>query len=445
MKKNPQKRTASDLDDAVGTVKVTLAYDVSSKPTNTDHTNQQQSRFNRTPNNNSSDISNNNDGRQGGSGYQGGPGYQGGHHSKERDRDDRDSEYSASNNNFSGANDIGNNQQPSLLRGHQSSGYSMPLSGANAYPRGSNEEKIEIIIPHAVIGLVIGKGGENIKRIQNESGAIVRVDPNTVDEKGNKVCTITGTKQAVDEAHAQIANVIENAGSERKRSRMQLDGSEYKMKIPASRTGAIIGKGGETIKQIKQQSNCDIELDKNAKECAPNESLFIIRGDQENILIAKSMIEARLSRGRDDGGRDRDRDRDRDRHSRSQPQGLATGANAAPVAPVAQIPGMPDPTAAAAAAFTAQANSDNSIAWSAYMAQYNAFISQGAANVTQAGTMPALQSEQPQGVAAPPAAVAGQKDYTDDWIEYYMANGRPDYAQQLIEMKKQQQQQMTIK
>ena len=226
----------------------------------------------------------------------------------------------------------------------------------------SSEEKIDLIIPHSVIGLVIGKGGENIKRIQNESGATVRVDPNTIDEKGNKLCTITGTKQAVDEAHAQVANVIENA-AQNKRPRLggnnDSSSDAYRMKIPAHRTGAIIGKGGETIKGIKQQSGCEIELDKQAKECGPDESLFIIRGSQDNIQKARSLIEQRLARGARDGpggggGGSGGGGGGRDHHSggggggsggggdgghgRRGRGGVATGANAAPVAQFTDLP-----------------------------------------------------------------------------------------------------------
>lgn len=317
------KRPASEIDDhSIGTVKVTLAYE---KPPNSDNAKSDQHRSSHRDNNYNKDSSI--------------------HSSRDRDRDrsrDRDSAYPASNGNHGAPYSRGGSSNP------PSSGYGGSMLGGNNYSGGpgggpgqgggdrsggsSADDRIEIIIPHAVIGLVIGKGGENIKRIQNETKATVRVDPNTVDEKGNKVCTITGTKQAVEEAHIQVANVIENAANN-KRPRLHVEGSEqYKMKIPASRTGAIIGKGGDTIKSIKQQSGCDIELDKHSKECGPDESIFIIRGTQDKILKARSMIEARLaSKGRDG------------EPYRSNPvaKGVATGANAAPVAQYTDLPGYP--------------------------------------------------------------------------------------------------------
>lgn len=117
------KRTASEIEDPnIGTVKVTLAYE----PSKTDQNRQSSHR----DNNNSPSIHTNRD-----------------------------------NNNYS------------------SSSSSIPSKGDREQRGSSADERIEIIIPHAVIGLVIGKGGDNIKRIQNETRATVRVDPNTVDEK----------------------------------------------------------------------------------------------------------------------------------------------------------------------------------------------------------------------------------------------------------------------
>lgn len=294
----PVKRPASTLDQS-GPIKVTLAYE---KPVSKQNDPEPRQRST------SRDYNRN-----------------------ERDRDSRDRDYkdSRENNNHSRES-----REPSRNLGHSMTSHEpYANSGPPPAPRG-NDDQVELIIPHAVIGLVIGKGGENIKRIQNESGAAVKVDPNPIDERGNKLCTITGTKAAVEEARIQIECVIEGSGNN-KRPRMQASESSdsYRLKIPASRTGAIIGKGGETIKSIKQQSGCDIELDKVAKDCGPDESVFIIRGPQDKILKARALIEARLaSRSHRDGGmRDHSSDRNHNHSGRSREKSVITGANAAPV------------------------------------------------------------------------------------------------------------------
>jgi far upstream element-binding protein len=66
------------------------------------------------------------------------------------------------------------------------------------------------------------------------------------------------------------------------------------MAIPAHRTGAVIGRGGETIRALKQQSGCDIELEKAYKGGNPDEKYFIIRGQPDKISYAQQLIMERV-------------------------------------------------------------------------------------------------------------------------------------------------------
>lgn len=51
--------------------------------------------------------------------------------------------------------------------------------------------------------------------------------------------------------------------------------------------------GGETIKQINQQSGAFCELDRRPPP-NPNEKIFIIRGSHEQVELAKRMISEKL-------------------------------------------------------------------------------------------------------------------------------------------------------
>lgn len=113
-----------------------------------------------------------------------------------------------------------------------------------------------------------------------------------------------------------------------------------------------------------------------------------------------------------------------------------------------------------------QQSADVSAAWAAYFAQYSNLFSQtgaqpGTASSPYAGqnligaanAQPVPQADQsihqqsqPQSQQSSQPQVSStqsgqQPDYSDQWIEYYLKNGRPDYAEQIIEMKKRQQQQ----
>lgn len=68
------------------------------------------------------------------------------------------------------------------------------------------------------------------------------------------------------------------------------------MNVPPNKTGIVIGKGGETIRSIKQQSGCDIELDKNSK------GVFILRGPSDRIQYAQQLINDRVHGQHDQSG-----------------------------------------------------------------------------------------------------------------------------------------------
>lgn len=101
-----------------------------------------------------------------------------------------------------------------------------------------------------------------------------------------------------------------------------------------------------------------------------------------------------------------------------------------------------------------------SAAWAAYFAQYSTLFNQAGAQTNTAGIPYAGQTgllgsavasatnnpqvptldQQPQAPTVDAnQGTQAQQDYSDQWIEYYIANGRPDYAEQIIQMKKQQQ------
>jgi len=61
-----------------------------------------------------------------------------------------------------------------------------------------------------MIGVVIGKGGDMIKKIQQESGARIQFRPE--DELGgpNRMCNITGSSEQTQAAHNMIQELVDN-------------------------------------------------------------------------------------------------------------------------------------------------------------------------------------------------------------------------------------------
>jgi len=151
---------------------------------------------------------------------------------------------------------------------------------------------VEVAVPPNFIGLVIGKGGESIKRIQAESGTKVQFDSNRTDSRGNKICSISGPPDCVRRAEEMIQEIIDTGASNQRSGggNRFVGGQEVRYPVPANRCGAVIGRGGDTIRQIKAQSGCDIELDKMSKMPGGDEKVFIIRGPPDRIPFAQQLI-----------------------------------------------------------------------------------------------------------------------------------------------------------
>merc|ERR1740128_1062036 len=165
----------------------------------------------------------------------------------------------------------------------------------------------QVAVPRSAVGVVIGKNGEMIKKIQNETGARVQFQQGRDDNPEERMCALTGTMIQIDDARQRIEELIESVlardsqmGRGRGRTGSGMNGApygrspgggstggwgeygpgpgrpsgptmgmarngqekvEYQFLVPSTKTGIIIGKGGETIKQINQQSGAFCELD----------------------------------------------------------------------------------------------------------------------------------------------------------------------------------------
>ena len=55
----------------------------------------------------------------------------------------------------------------------------------------------QVLVPQAAVGVVIGKGGDMIKKIQNETGARVQFQQGRDDGPGERKCLLTGKDRQV--------------------------------------------------------------------------------------------------------------------------------------------------------------------------------------------------------------------------------------------------------
>lgn len=72
-------------------------------------------------------------------------------------------------------------------------------------------------------------------------------------------------------------------------------GGEMTFSIPAHKCGLVIGRGGESVKSINQQTGAFVEISRQPPPNGdPNFKLFTIRGSPQQIDHAKQLIEEKI-------------------------------------------------------------------------------------------------------------------------------------------------------
>ncbi|KAK8939576.1 hypothetical protein KSP40_PGU000101 [Platanthera guangdongensis] len=137
----------------------------------------------------------------------------------------------------------------------------MPYS-SYGYPGSSKK----IDIPNGRVGVIIGKNGETIKYLQVQSGAKIQVtrdmdaDPNS----HTRCVELIGTPEQINKAEQLVNDVLAEAevgtSSTRKFATTPVGAEHFSMKIPNNKVGLIIGKGGESIRNMQATSGARIQV-----------------------------------------------------------------------------------------------------------------------------------------------------------------------------------------
>ncbi|KAI8920644.1 hypothetical protein BC831DRAFT_478005 [Entophlyctis helioformis] len=192
-------------------------------------------------------------------------------------------------------------------------GYGAPF-GAGGPPAPYGSTTIHIHVPSNNVGLIIGKGGETIKTLQQRSGARITVAKEHEMEPGStaRLVTIIGTEQAVGIAQHLVNEVISQHQFQRQVASFGPPAGGFGptgmyceiVMISATKVGLVIGRGGETIKAIQNEFGVNLKVDPNSD--ANGDRRVAIYGTPDSVARAKEAVYDRASSVRGARGRDGD-------------------------------------------------------------------------------------------------------------------------------------------
>lgn len=147
-------------------------------------------------------------------------------------------------------------------------------------PKASRASEIEIRVPAHKAGLIIGKQGSTLKEIQARTNTRISLPR---DQMGSeRLIYISGSENNIEEAKQEIESIVKEN---------KHDANSELMEIPGDKVGLVIGKGGDSIKSIKEQSGCRLDFDKNQ---GASVRVLTIQGSPDKIQMAKEMIQSIL-------------------------------------------------------------------------------------------------------------------------------------------------------
>uniref|UniRef100_A0A2K5INS5 K Homology domain-containing protein n=1 Tax=Colobus angolensis palliatus TaxID=336983 RepID=A0A2K5INS5_COLAP len=147
---------------------------------------------------------------------------------------------------------------------------------------------IRLLMQGKEVGSIIGKKGESVKRIHEESGARINIWEGNCSER---IITLTGPTNAIFKAFAMIIDKLEEDinSSMTNSTAASRPPVTLRLVVPATQCGSLIGKGGCKIKEIRESTGTQVQV---AGDMLPNstERAITIAGVRQSVTECVKQI-----------------------------------------------------------------------------------------------------------------------------------------------------------
>uniref|UniRef100_A0A674MXM4 Poly(rC) binding protein 2 n=1 Tax=Takifugu rubripes TaxID=31033 RepID=A0A674MXM4_TAKRU len=138
------------------------------------------------------------------------------------------------------------------------------------------------------VGSIIGKKGESVKKMREESGARINISEGNCPER---IITLAGPTTSIFKAFSMIIEKLEEdiSTSMTNSTATSKPPVTIRLVVPASQCGSLIGKGGCKIKEIRESAGAQVQV---AGDMLPNstERAITIAGTPQSIIECVKQI-----------------------------------------------------------------------------------------------------------------------------------------------------------
>nr|XP_049590823.1 poly(rC)-binding protein 2 isoform X2 [Syngnathus scovelli] len=147
---------------------------------------------------------------------------------------------------------------------------------------------IRLLMHGKEVGSIIGKKGESVKKMREESGARINISEGNCPER---IITLAGPTTAIFKAFSMIIDKLEEdiSSSMTNSTAASRPPVTLRIVVPASQCGSLIGKGGCKIKEIRESTSAQVQV---AGDMLPNstERAISIAGTPQSIIECVKQI-----------------------------------------------------------------------------------------------------------------------------------------------------------
>ncbi|XP_056279065.1 poly(rC)-binding protein 2 isoform X1 [Pseudoliparis swirei] len=147
---------------------------------------------------------------------------------------------------------------------------------------------IRLLMHGKEVGSIIGKKGESVKKMREESGARINISEGNCPER---IITLAGPTTSIFKAFSMIIEKLEEDISTSMTNSTATSKPPVTMRlvVPASQCGSLIGKGGCKIKEIRESAGAQVQV---AGDMLPNstERAITVAGTPQSIIECVKQI-----------------------------------------------------------------------------------------------------------------------------------------------------------